>query len=41
MSYTKVDDVVQGIRQSDVGSMLAKIEITNAYKVVPVQKRRL
>ena len=36
MSYTKVDDLVQGIWQSGVGSMLAKIDIKNAYKVVPV-----
>ena len=36
MSYTKVDDVVQGIWQSGVGSMLAKIDIKNAYRVVPV-----
>ena len=36
MSYTKVDDIVQGIWQSGVGSMLAKIDIKNAYRVVPV-----
>ena len=36
MSYTKVDDVVQGIWQSGVGSMLAKINIKNAYRVVPI-----
>ena len=36
MSYTKVDDVVQGIWQSGVGSMLAKIDIKSAYRVVPV-----
>jgi len=36
MSYTKVDDVVQGIWLSGVGSMLAKIDINNAYRVVPV-----
>ena len=31
MSYTKVDDVVQGIWQSGVGSMVAKIGIKNVY----------
>ena len=36
MSYTKVDNVVQGFWQSGVGSMLAKINIKNAYRVVPV-----
>ena len=36
MSYKKVDDVVQGIWQSVVGSMLAKIDIKNAYRVVPI-----
>ena len=32
MSYTKVDDVVQGIWQSGVGSMLAKIDITKGLQ---------
>ena len=36
LSYTKVDDVVQGIWQSGVGSMLAKIDIKNPYRVVPI-----
>ena len=36
MSYTKVDDIVQGIWKSAVGCMLTKINITNAYRAVPV-----
>ena len=36
MSYTKMDDAVQGIWQSAVGSMLAKIDITTAHRTVPV-----
>ena len=32
MSYTKVDDIVQGIWQSGVGSMLAKIDITKCIQ---------
>ena len=36
MSYTEVDDIVQGIWKSAVGCMLTKINITNAYRAVPV-----
>ena len=36
LSYTRVDDVVKGICQLGSGTMMAKIDIKSAYRIVPV-----
>ena len=36
LSYTRVDDVVKGICQLGSGTLMAKIDIKSAYRIVPV-----
>ena len=36
LSYTRVDDVVKGICQAGPGTLMAKIDIKSAYRIVPV-----